>query len=166
MNKMMYGHPDPETLPLMDERRRNYTIAKFEETGRLKETHERPFAFMGYTVWKGWLYMPGFDPEEDKIKQIVEQERERLQDKKIRYKVRKELLKEEFKNIEQDTRETISEEVRHEVWRRDGGKCVKCGSQEKLEFDHVLPLSRGGSDTVRNIQILCEKCNREKSNNI
>ncbi|WP_229724707.1 HNH endonuclease [Winogradskyella forsetii] len=52
------------------------------------------------------------------------------------------------------------------VWNRDGGKCVKCGSQEKIEFDHIIPFSKGGSNTYRNLQILCEQCNRGKSNNI
>ena len=57
-------------------------------------------------------------------------------------------------------------EVQREVWRRDQGRCVQCGSQLRLEFDHVIPVSRGGSNTVRNIQLLCESCNRAKSNNI
>lgn len=56
----------------------------------------------------------------------------------------------------------IPEGVRHAVWRRDEGRCVDCGSQEKLEFDHIVPLSRGGSDTERNLQLLCEPCNRRK----
>ncbi len=59
-------------------------------------------------------------------------------------------------------REPIPEDVRVYVWRRDGGRCVKCGSQENLEFDHIIPLSKGGSNTARNIQLLCAKCNREK----
>lgn len=63
-------------------------------------------------------------------------------------------------------REVITEEVRHEVWRRDQGKCVICGSNRNLEYDHILPFSKGGSNTARNIQILCETCNRRKSNNI
>jgi len=66
----------------------------------------------------------------------------------------------------QEPREPIAEEVRHEVWRRDQGRCVKCGSQEKLEFDHIIPHSKGGSDTARNIQLLCERCNRIKSDSI
>lgn len=63
-------------------------------------------------------------------------------------------------------REPIAEEIRIFVWRRDNGRCVRCGSQENLEFDHIIPIIKGGSNTARNIQILCEKCNREKNANI
>ncbi len=52
------------------------------------------------------------------------------------------------------------------MWRRDEGKCVECGSQEKLEFDHLIPVSKGGASTARNIRLLCEKCNREKGSRI
>jgi 5-methylcytosine-specific restriction endonuclease McrA len=52
--------------------------------------------------------------------------------------------------------------VRHEVWRRDRGSCVECGSRARLEFDHIIPVSRGGSNTVRNIELRCEPCNRRK----
>jgi len=63
-------------------------------------------------------------------------------------------------------RERISEDVKRYVWRRDQGKCVQCGSKENLEYDHIIPISKGGSSTERNIQILCEQCNREKSDKI
>jgi len=59
-------------------------------------------------------------------------------------------------------RPRIPEDVRIAVWRRDQGKCAKCGSRERLEYDHIVPLSAGGSNTLRNIELLCEKCNREK----
>lgn len=65
-----------------------------------------------------------------------------------------------------ETDRYISPEVRREVWRRDQGRCVQCGSQLNLEFDHSIPVSKGGSNTSRNIQLLCENCNREKYNNI
>jgi hypothetical protein len=60
-------------------------------------------------------------------------------------------------------RTQLPEEVRIFVWRRDEGKCVLCGSNEDLEFDHIIPFSKGGSNTERNIQLLCAKCNRTKS---
>ena len=60
----------------------------------------------------------------------------------------------------------ISAQTKREVWIRDGGRCVQCGKQERLEFDHIIPFSKGGSNTARNIQLLCEKCNKYKSNNI
>lgn len=60
----------------------------------------------------------------------------------------------------------IPEEVRNEVWRRDQGKCTRCNSVFKLEFDHIIPVSKGGSNTARNIQLLCEICNRQKSDSI
>ena len=57
----------------------------------------------------------------------------------------------------------ITQEVKDKVWNRDGGKCVECGSNENLEFDHIIPHSKGGANTYRNIQLLCEPCNRSKS---
>jgi len=66
----------------------------------------------------------------------------------------------------QPRRESIPEEVRIAVWRRDGGKCSRCGSREKLEYDHIIPISKGGSSTVRNVELLCQSCNRKKKDNI
>lgn len=62
------------------------------------------------------------------------------------------------------SRPRIPEEIRVKVWRRDGGECARCGSRENLEFDHIVPISKGGSNTTRNIELLCEKCNRSKGN--
>jgi len=67
---------------------------------------------------------------------------------------------------ERQTRMAISSQVRREVWRRDGGVCVKCGNRRNLEYDHIVPVSKGGSNTARNIELLCETCNRSKSASI
>jgi 5-methylcytosine-specific restriction endonuclease McrA len=61
---------------------------------------------------------------------------------------------------------TIPSDVKMYVWQRDGGRCVECGSNERLEYDHIIPVSKGGSNTERNVQLLCEHCNREKHNKI
>jgi len=68
--------------------------------------------------------------------------------------------------VPSDERTRIPDDVQQFVWRRDKGCCVKCGSNEKLEFDHIIPFSKGGSNTERNLQLLCEACNRGKSNKI
>lgn len=60
------------------------------------------------------------------------------------------------------TRERIPEDVKAEVWRRYEGRCANCGSRENIEWDHIIPLALGGSNTARNLQILCEQCNRTK----
>lgn len=59
-------------------------------------------------------------------------------------------------------RQPISQAVKVLVWQRDQGRCAECGSQENLEYDHVIPLALGGSNTDRNLQLLCETCNRRK----
>jgi hypothetical protein len=61
----------------------------------------------------------------------------------------------------------IPTEVKVEVWARDNGQCVKCGSKENLHYDHDLPFSKGGTSlTAANVRILCMKCNLRKSNKI
>jgi hypothetical protein len=61
----------------------------------------------------------------------------------------------------------IPTHVKVEVWRRDKGCCVKCGSKVNLHYDHDIPFSRGGSSfTVDNVRLLCAKHNLEKSDKI
>jgi hypothetical protein len=60
------------------------------------------------------------------------------------------------------SRRAIPSHVRHDVWRRDSGQCVDCRSRENLEFDHIIPWSKGGADTARNLELRCQVCNRAK----
>jgi tellurite resistance protein len=60
----------------------------------------------------------------------------------------------------------IPREVRQRVWQRYGGKCAECTATDYLEFDHIIPVARGGSNTDSNIQLLCRRCNLKKSDNI
>jgi hypothetical protein len=60
-------------------------------------------------------------------------------------------------------RRIIPTEVKREVWKRDNGKCVKCGSKDELHFDHIIPYSKGGTSLLaENIQLLCARHNLEK----
>lgn len=60
----------------------------------------------------------------------------------------------------------IPAKVRYEVFQRDGGKCVFCGSNINIEFDHIIPFSKGGSNNTQNIRVLCQECNRRRGNDI
>ena len=70
-------------------------------------------------------------------------------------------------NTDADYSRVIPTSVKVEVWKRDKGCCVICGSNKDLHFDHIIPYSKGGSSTTaKNIQILCSKCNLSKSDKI
>jgi len=58
----------------------------------------------------------------------------------------------------------ISQTTKKIVYTRDGGICQCCGSSYSLEYDHIIPFSCGGGSDASNIQLLCLKCNRSKSN--
>jgi hypothetical protein len=60
----------------------------------------------------------------------------------------------------------IPDDVRLAVWARDEGRCVMCSSTADLQFDHIIPVAKGGANTVENIQLLCRRCNLKKSDHI
>lgn len=41
--------------------------------------------------------------------------------------------------------------------------CAICKSADRLNIDHIIPVSKGGRNEINNVQILCFKCNRKKS---
>jgi CRISPR/Cas system Type II protein with McrA/HNH and RuvC-like nuclease domain len=116
-------------------------------------------------IFKGYLYRidskHNYNDEEVELLILDEYDKDRK---------RFERLKQKYGSLPDDetsySRPRIPENVRIEVWRRDDGKCARCGGRENLEYDHIVPISKGGSNTARNIELLCEKCNRSKSNNV
>ena len=78
-------------------------------------------------------------------------------------------LRDEDAAVDQDSESRspgriIPSKVKVQVWKRDGGKCVKCGSKDELHFDHILPFSKGGTSLrAENVQLLCARHNLKKS---
>jgi len=88
------------------------------------------------------------------------------------FKFKLELLPEE--KVDPSTLDTqltqtrvIPSAVKQAVWRRDKGRCVKCGRTDNLHFDHDYPFSRGGTSFLaENIRLLCARHNLEKGNKV
>jgi 5-methylcytosine-specific restriction endonuclease McrA len=58
----------------------------------------------------------------------------------------------------------IPQDVRWAIWERDDFRCVHCHNRRFLSLDHIIPVSKGGSDEPSNLQTLCRSCNSRKGN--
>lgn len=56
--------------------------------------------------------------------------------------------------------------TRERILARDGRRCTYCGSDENLECDHIVPVSRGGGHGDDNLTTACRSCNRSKSDRL
>ena len=101
--------------------------------------------------------------EKDKVKAKLLEKKKKRDIEKLALQ---ELIDEGEIFPEANKRPPIPKDVVDTVWNRDGGKCVYCGSNENLHLDHIIPFSKGGDTSVENLQLLCQKCNLEKSNKI
>ena len=110
-----------------------------------------------------WVYNGQF--------KLVDAWQEKSENRNV-FKFRLEIIdeKEEIsgtQNLELEHTRMIPSIVKLEVWKRDKGKCVKCGSTDNLHFDHIIPFSKGGTSlTAENIQLLCARHNLEKRDKI
>ena len=86
-----------------------------------------------------------------------------------------EFAKKENKNSQQvvydkkEVRDPISPKLRFDVFRRDKYVCQYCGAcgpKVELEIDHIIPVSRGGTDDINNLKTSCFKCNRGKGDKV
>lgn len=64
--------------------------------------------------------------------------------------------------VRRKPRPRVSAAKRAAVYTRDGHACLRCGSHRNLTIDHVVPLSRGGTNQIDNLQTLCGGCNGMK----
>jgi hypothetical protein len=137
-----------------------YAAASKYKTGRIKPELVKVYEKIKPGIW---VYNGKF--------KLIDAWREEINSRKV-FKFKLELIDEGdilnfnvFKNI--DHNRLIPTSVKLEVWKRDKGKCVKCGSQDNLHFDHIIPYSKGGSSLViENIQILCACHNIAKKDKI
>ena len=61
----------------------------------------------------------------------------------------------------------FGEDDRQTLYHRQQGRCAHCGALfelKEMHADHIVPWSKGGKTTLENGQMLCARCNWEKSN--
>lgn len=93
-----------------------------------------------------WWEMPARTPEGI--------ERDRIRSEKHKAEARLYYLRD---NMRKEARKRLPELI-----ARDGNKCQRCGTTDKITVDHIVPLARGGTNDLENLQLLCKLCNGVK----
>ena len=162
------GGPDPKTL---DQELQTPTGTPtqnglfFEAARRAPEGHERAELVRVYEKVRSgiWVFKGVF--------RLLDAWAEQIDGRRV-FKFRLEIAADESaveevpEGVLEATR-IIPTSVKLEVWKRDKGRCVECGSADNLHFDHIIPWSRGGSSlTAENVQLLCARHNIAKRDRI
>lgn len=87
--------------------------------------------------------------------------------KKLKLQDYPQLLKEDGKLLRTDPPTWLKDGV----FYRDRGRCQECGTDlsrifrngEASNYDHIIPINKGGSNDPTNFQLMCEHCNKSKS---
>ena len=142
---------------------------------------EVPYNMLDFITNDSFALAEDFHKTEDgkALLEKLPEELERIEVKRLKKELSEKQRKARWKKIAQmeleaegvlfekaNRRPPIPEEVKDFVWRRDGGRCVMCGSNKDIQFDHIIPFYKGGATSIENLQILCQSCNLKKSNHI
>lgn len=68
-------------------------------------------------------------------------------------------------HLRRDARRVTAADIA-KMFNRFGGRCAYCGSDDRIEVDHVIPISRGGRHAIGNLVPACIYCNRSKNDSL
>ncbi|MDQ2886220.1 MAG: HNH endonuclease [Chloroflexota bacterium] len=146
---------------------KNWKLTKGEFNKFLIDRYTTPYKFIlnnkVYWLFENKLYKDNEGLTHEDVKALLIARKQVQQSRINRAKT---LASSSATNGARLSRTAIPDDVKLIVWQRDTGRCVKCGSNVELQYDHIIPFSMGGANTVANIQILCGRCNRAKSNSV
>jgi hypothetical protein len=140
------------------------SVSKRRLRQMMERSHELPVALLegepdSWWLWRGRVFREdeGYG-DEDVLALLTERDR-----RKQRQLDRAKATLGRERDADLPHRTAIPRDVKLAIWERDKGRCSECGADKLLEFDHVIPLALGGSNSERNLQILCADCNRHKA---
>jgi HNH endonuclease len=136
------------------------TIAQWEAGEQARIASHRFWIFRGKLVEVDGWESAGRDEIVTRVKHKVLKEEKLL--KRLEREIELMRVLEEGSESLRRARERIPLAVRTFVFLRDGGRCRNCGSTENIQYDHIIPVARGGGNTEDNIEILCQICNQQK----
>ena len=137
------------------EKPEQFIAADFDEPAHVVRVYEKIRA--GIWSYNGFFDLVDAQQEDDDKRKVF----------KFRLVLRDQQNYASDKPIDLDHNRLIPSTVKLDVWRRDEGKCVQCGSTDNLHYDHILPFSKGGTSiTAEYIQILSASHNLQKSDKI
>jgi hypothetical protein len=142
-------------------------VANFGKSVQTPHGYEIPVRGQGnpgddYWVFRDEVFVAEVNLKPNEVKALILEAENKFKAKIARAVA----LQEQVAIIEGPKRRAIPDTIKVLVWQRDKGKCVRCGGNRLLEFDHIIPVSMGGANTARNIQLLCEGCNRTKGGSL
>jgi len=134
---------------------------------RQRKTRYRPARFLNRTKPEGWL-APSVKSRADNVINFIKKYKKFLNINKVM-----------IENVSFDIAQMTSDdcligtdyqqgnlyqnELRSFIFSRSNGKCVYCGAKAE-EIDHVIPKSKGGTNSTYNLVASCKNCNQMKSN--
>jgi len=138
-------------------------ISKSEVRAKKERSQSHPEFYMRIGSINYWRYKDFWYSDDDNLKLDEVEALIKSYDLQLKKKINEaKTVASAGRSPDGSLREMIPDDVRHEVWRRDGGSCRSCGAKTDLQYDHLIPVSMGGANTVDNLQILCGPCNRRK----
>ncbi len=139
-------------------------IQKFSTSGENEQIKKDSLLwfFKGKLIWTNRPARNKYDY--DLICLRIEEHVQSEDDEILRLKKRvsriRRIIDKDFQKIK---RRQIDDDVLAFVLQRDKN-CCRCGAEEELQFDHILPVSKGGNDEPENLRILCATCNSSRGN--
>ena len=134
---------------------------------RQRKTRYRETRFLNRTRPEGWL-APSVKSRADNVINFIKKYKKllniaQIEIEKVSFDTAQMSSEIELYGVDYQQGPLYQNKLRDFIFSRSNGKCSYCGKQAQ-EIDHIVPRSKGGTDSVNNLTATCRSCNEKKSN--